>query len=125
MKLAVTCNENCVYEHFGKTELFKVYTIEDGKITLKEDVKTFERGHNALTSFLDKLGVTALICGGIGEEARKILESRGIAVFGGIDGDVDEVVNSFIEGSLRDNKDYKNSDGCNCNCSCHGKDCCK
>lgn len=122
MKLAVTCFNDRVYEHFGKTENFRIYIIEDGKILSIEDVSTFDRGHNALTSFLDKLGVTALICGGIGEEAREILESRGIAVFGGIDGNVDEVVNSFIKGELRDNKNL-NGKNCNCNCRCHGKDC--
>ena len=37
MKLAVTYENGEVFQHFGHTEQFKIYEIEDGKV-VKEEV---------------------------------------------------------------------------------------
>ena len=34
MKIAVTHENGQIFQHFGHTEQFKVYTVENGKITL-------------------------------------------------------------------------------------------
>ena len=71
-----------VFQHFGRTETFRLYTIEGGKVTKKEDVSAAETGgHSALAPFLKEHGVTALIAGGIGGGAREALASCGIEVY--------------------------------------------
>lgn len=45
-KIAVTYEDGMVFPHFGHTEQFKVYEIEDGKIAEKQIVSTEESGHS-------------------------------------------------------------------------------
>ena len=87
MKVAVTYDENeMIFQHFGHTERFKLYTVEDGKVVSSEVIDTAGAGHEALAAFLMRHGVDTLICGGIGPGAVNALGMCGIRVFGGITG---------------------------------------
>ena len=66
MNIAVTYENGQIFQHFGHTEQFKVYTAEEGKIISSEVVDTNGSGHGALAELLSSLGVDVLICGGIG-----------------------------------------------------------
>ena len=48
MKIAVTYDNGNVFQHFGRTEQFKVYDVEDGKIVSSEIMGTNGIGHEAL-----------------------------------------------------------------------------
>lgn len=76
MKLAVTYNpENGeIFQHFGRTETFKVYDLADGKIQKAEVCSTQGQGHGALVGVLQQLGAEAVICGGIGGGAQEGLK---------------------------------------------------
>ena len=79
MKVAVTYDENeMVFQHFGHTERFKLYEIENGEVVSSELVDTAGAGHEALAAFLAGLGVQTLICGGIGSGAVQALDAAGI-----------------------------------------------
>ena len=69
MKIAVTYEAGQVFQHFGHTPAFKVYTVEGGKIVSEQVVPTAGSGHGALAGFLENLGVSALICGGVSGDA--------------------------------------------------------
>ena len=66
MKLAVTYENGQIFQHFGHTEQFKVYDIEDNKIVNTQVVDTNGQGHGALAGFLNTADIDVLICGGIG-----------------------------------------------------------
>ena len=84
MKVAVTYDEEeMIFQHFGHTERFKLYDIENGEIVSSEVVDTAGTGHEALAEFLAKRGVQTLICGGIGAGAVQALGMAGIQVYGG------------------------------------------
>lgn len=100
MKLAVTYKDGQVFQHFGHTELFKIYEIKDGKIESSSVVSTNGQGHGALAGFLKEQGVTSLICGGIGGGAKNALADADILVYGGVSGKVDEVANALLNGTL-------------------------
>lgn len=100
MKLAVTYKDGQVFQHFGHTELFKIYEIKDGKIESSSVVSTNGQGHGALAGFLKEQGVTSLICGGIGGGAKNALADADILVYGGVSGNVDEVANALLAGTL-------------------------
>lgn len=100
MKIAVTYANGEVFQHFGHTEEFKIYDVEDGKIVSAEVVNTNGQGHGALSGFLKERGVDTLICGGIGGGARNALAEAGIRLFPGAAGDADEQVASYLAGSL-------------------------
>ncbi len=105
MKIAVTYENGQVFQHFGHTEQFKVYEVEDGKVISSEIVDTNGQGHGALAGFLFGGGISVLICGGIGGGARNALAEAGIELYPGASGDADAQVASFLQGKLNYNPD--------------------
>ena len=100
MKIAVTYENGQVFQHFGHTEFFKIYEIEEGEVVSAEVVDTCGSGHGALAGVLVDFGVNVLICGGIGGGARNALGSVGIEIYGGVSGDADAAVAAFLSDSL-------------------------
>ena len=100
MKIAVTYENGNVFQHFGHTEQFKLYTVSDEKITDSSVVDTNGSGHGALADFLKEYGVDTLICGGIGGGARTALAEAGITLYPGASGEADAQVAALLAGSL-------------------------
>ena len=100
MKLAVTYENGQIFQHFGHTEQFKIYEVADGKIVSEEVVDTNGSGHGALAGLLAQLGVDTLICGGIGGGAQAALAEANIRLIGGVQGNADEAVQAFLNGTL-------------------------
>ena len=98
MKIAVTYENGNVFPHFGHTEQFKVYDIEDGKVTGTQVVETKGSGHGALAGMLSALEVDTLICGGIGAGAQAALAQAGIRLYGGVSGSADKAVDALLAG---------------------------
>ena len=92
MKIAVTYENGKVFQHFGHTQRFQVYDVENGAVVLKTLVNTNGSGHGALADILKKIQVDTLICGGIGDGAQRALGEAGIRLFGGVSGDADAAV---------------------------------
>lgn len=105
MRIAVTYENGKIFQHFGHTEHFKVYDVEDGKIIKSEIIDTNGSGHGALAGMLSAMKADVVICGGIGGGAQAALAENGIKLFGGASGDADEAVNAFVAGSLSYNPD--------------------
>lgn len=99
-KIAVSYDNGQVFQHFGRTEAFKVYQVEDGQIIGSEIVESNGVGHGALAGLLAEGGVDTLICGGIGGGAMAALEESGITVCAGAQGDTDTAVEAYIRGEL-------------------------
>lgn len=100
MKIAVTYENGQIYQHFGHTAQFKLYEVQDGKVTAAEVVDTGDSGHGALAGFLLRHGVDTLICGGIGGGAQAALANAGIRLYGGVTGSADEAVQALLTGTL-------------------------
>lgn len=100
MKLAVTYDNGQVFQHFGKTQQFKIYDIQEGKVGPSLVTGTGGQGHGALAGLLRALGISVLICGGIGPGAQEALKSLDITVIPGITGDADQAVQDFVDGKL-------------------------
>ena len=106
MKIAVTCENNEVFQHFGHTPEFAIFSVEDGHIVSKRNLSCGETGHGALAGLLKDDGVDLLICGGIGGGAQMALAEAGVQLIGGAAGNVDEVVAAFLKGELDVNPDF-------------------
>ena len=100
MKIAVTYDNGSVFQHFGKTEFFKMYTIENGAVTGSAVTDTKGASHHALADFLHEADVDAVICGGLGQGMFNALAQYGISVFAGAEGDADSAVEAFLDGQL-------------------------
>ena len=100
MKIAVTYEDGNVFQHFGRTENFKIYEVEDGKVVSAEVMSSDGVGHEALAWLLKDSGIDALICGGMGQGAQDALAEAGIEVCAGASGDADAAVEAFLRGEL-------------------------
>ena len=100
MRIAVTYDNGNVFQHFGRTENFKVYEVEDGKVVSAEVMGSDGVGHEALAWLLKDSGIDALICGGMGQGAQDALAEAGIEVCAGASGDADTAVEAFLRGEL-------------------------
>ena len=100
MRIAVTYENGEIFQHFGHTEQFKLYDIEDGKIVNEQVVDTNGSGHGALAGFLQAAKADALICGGIGMGAQMALADAGIKLYGGFQGSADEAAKALAAGNL-------------------------
>lgn len=100
MKIAVTYENEQIFQHFGHTEKFKLYEIEGGKIINKTVIDTNGQGHGALAAILKKLNADVLICGGIGGGAQTALAEANIKLFGGVSGSCDAAVEALLNGKL-------------------------
>ena len=121
MRIAVTYENGQVFQHFGHTEEFKIYEIEDGKVISTEIIGSNGSGHSALAALLDERKIDVLICGGIGGGAQAALAERGIELCAGADGNADQAVEAYLRGELVNT-------GANCNHhgeghSCHDHGC--
>ena len=130
MRIAVTYENGNVFQHFGHSKQFKIYTVEDGKIVNEEVADTNGSGHGALAEFLCDKGADILICGGIGAGAQNALKMFGIRIFGGVQGNADEAVNALVAGSLAydpnarcDHHDHAHGEGHDCSDHSCGHDC--
>lgn len=100
MRIAVTYENGEIFQHFGHTEQFKLYDVEDGKIVGEQIVDTNGSGHGALAGFLQAAGADALICGGIGMGAQMALADAGIKLYGGVQGSADEAAAALAANKL-------------------------
>ena len=101
MKIAVAydSDEN-VFQHFGHTEQFKIYEIENNSVVDSRILSSDGEGHSALAQLLEHENVDKLICGGIGGCAVNALGEAGIEIFAGISGNADEAVKNLLNGTL-------------------------
>lgn len=123
MRIAVTHENGEIFQHFGHTAEFKIYEINDNKITRTDVIGTGTSGHGALSGMLSAIGVSVLICGGIGAGAQTALGKVGISIYGGVKGNADKAVEAFLEGKLQYNPDAKcdhHSHGDDHECGDHG-----
>lgn len=114
MKIAVTYDNGTVFQHFGRTENFKVYEVEDGKIMSAEVRSCGGTGHEALADLLKEWGVSTVLCGGLGGGAKAALSAAGIEVVSGTKGDCDEAAEAYLAGELV-------SEDVNCDHDGHGE----
>ena len=105
MKIAVpTTQSNIVDAHFGHCEYYTVFTV-DGSEIIKSEIVESPQGcgcKSNIVSILKEMGVEVMLAGNMGGGAVNVLNSNGIAVYRGCDGNVKNLVEDFIKGELVD-----------------------
>lgn len=113
VRVAVTYDNGEIFQHFGRTEQFRIYDVEDGKVTDRGILSSGGEGHGALAGVLKGAEADVLICGGIGGGARQALAAEGIELYAGASGSAEDAVKAFAAGTL--------SHGDDVTCSHHGE----
>ena len=122
MRIAATYDNGNIFQHFGHTEQFKVYEVEDGKVTASEVIGSNGAGHGALAALLGEKQIDVLICGGIGGGAQAALSERGIELCAGASGNADEAVEAYLKGELVNSGVNCNHHGEGHSCGDHGEE---
>lgn len=117
MKIAVTYDNGNVFQHFGKTEFFKIYQVENSQVVSSEIICSNGSGHGALAGILAGQDVDVLICGGIGGGAQAALAEAGVKLCSGAQGDAVQAVCAYLSGELVSagaNCDHHHEEGHDC-----------
>lgn len=101
MKIAIATEGNRVSQHFGRCEHFTIFEVEEQAIKDKQLLHTQGNQHGALPDFLANLGVAAIISGGMGGGAMQKLSQKSIAVYTGVRGSIDDVIQQFVNNELQ------------------------
>lgn len=114
MLLAITHENNQVFQHFGRCPSFVICNINENKEVIdKRIVQCDGVGHGALVQFLKELNVDEVICGGLGLPMYNKLTQENIKVYGGVQGTIDEVLEDYLNDTLDyDPNAAQNHGGC-------------
>ena len=105
MKVAIPTHSGKVDDHFGHCEYFMVYTTNDNKEIIHEELVASPNGCGCKSDIVEKLsdiGVKVMLAGNIGGGAVNKLSSFGIAVVRGCSGDIKNVMNEWLKGNIKD-----------------------
>lgn len=120
MKIAIAADGNTVSGHFGYCERFVILTAENGSVVSRESVGNPGHQPGFLPKFLGDMGVSAVIAGGMGENAVRLFKHKGIEVFTGISGDIERAARDYIGGTLESSgagcREHRHSEECGGHC---------
>jgi predicted Fe-Mo cluster-binding NifX family protein len=103
MKIAIATEGANVSGHFGKCENFTLVEVENSTVKSKNNLSTIGNQHGLLPAFLKSHDVDVVIAGGMGDGARQNLISNNIEIISGVSGNIEEVINAYLNGSLESN----------------------
>lgn len=105
VKLAIPTRDGRVDNHFGHCAYYSVLTVsDDGKLGTVERVDSPQGCgcKSNMAQVLQAKGVTLMLAGNMGEGALKKLTEHGIAVIRGCSGTLEEVLDAYVKGELKD-----------------------
>ena len=102
MKIGIPYDESTqqIFQHFGKTAAFKIYTVADGAVQSSEVVTTGGQLHEGAAQLLAAHGVDTVICGGVGGGMQAALAQAGIRFYSGVQGAADAAAEALLTGNL-------------------------
>lgn len=126
--IAIPFENDNVFQHFGKATQFKIYSIDDDKVTESQVVETEGESHESVGLWLVMRGVNAVICGNIGPGSLGALAAAGIVALAGVEGNADEAIKKFIAGDLAPTSSpncggHHGHGGCSCSSRCGSRGC--
>ena len=120
MIFAAAYDNGTIASRFEQAGQFKLYTLEDDRITKMDVLDCSASGQDARISFLKEHGVGILVCDKIASDALLLLSAMGIDVFPGAYGEADLQVGALVAGMLTpvsETPQSCDSSACDGNCS--------
>ena len=116
MIIAIPYNpeDGTVFLHTGRTECFRLYEIEDNKVVRSYLVPTNGLSHHYLVVPLMEHHVDFVLAGHFGQGMKDAMNAKGIAIFGGVAGNTDDIIRAYLEGTLEVSEEPL--------CQCHHHD---
>ena len=105
MKIAVPTREKQVDDHFGHCAYYTVFTVDDQKRIVAEEVLPSPEGcgcKSNIAAELETMGVNVMLAGSMGDGALNVLKAHHITVLRGSRGDVRRVTEAYLKGFVLD-----------------------
>ena len=87
---------------FARTLL--LVDVVAGQVTARREVRLANSSAQAIAASLETAGAREVICGAISVPVRNAVEARGIRIISFVHGDVDEVIQGCLDGTLTDER---------------------
>ncbi len=100
MRIAISTDGKYVSEHFGRCPSFTLVDIDNGKLINRTIIDNPGHSPGYIPEFLHEKGVSCIVCGGMGLRAKEIFEHLGIQSIMGIEGSVEDIINTIKTGVL-------------------------
>lgn len=102
MRIAMPILNGQLSAHFGHAPKFAIVDVENGQVVGSQLVDPPPHEPGVLPRWLGSLGVTHVLCGGIGARAVEMLNSVGITVVAGVsEPDPTRALEAFLAGSIQ------------------------
>ena len=106
MKLiAIPTRDGMVDDHFGHCAYYTVVTLDEQNQVVKQERLDSPEGcgcKSNIASVMQEMGITLMLAGNMGMGAYNKLSAHGITVIRGCQGKVDDVLNAYLNGELKD-----------------------
>ncbi len=105
MKLAVPTRGNLVDDHFGHCEAYTIFTVDSNNRIEASEILPSPQGcgcKSDIASVLQKMGVTVMLSGNMGNGALNVLTSHSIEVYRGCSGNVRHLAELYLQGDIAD-----------------------
>lgn len=117
MKIALPTHQNLIDAHFGHCEYFTVFTVNNNKEIVNQEIVSSPAGcgcKSNIAQTLADMGVEVMLAGNMGDGAVNVLHNSGIEVVRGCSGDVKAVAIEWLKGSVADSGDscHEHEHGC-------------
>ncbi len=110
-KIAVPRFGETVAPCFGFSATVTIFVIGDGEVRSQRDFVLQSRRELDRLRLLRDQEVDTLICGGLQDRFEDIIRASGIRVISWVNGDVDDLIETFLRGELRDGRKQNDSPG--------------
>lgn len=106
MKIALPTRGNRIDDHFGHCEYYTVFDVQEENPSIHtQEIIPSPQGCGCKSDIARTLadrGVTLLLAGNMGEGALQVLQGAGIEVIRGCRGEIEEVLEAYLNGTLMD-----------------------
>lgn len=106
MKIAVSIKENAISDHFGHCDSYSIFSVGEKGNIVNTEILPAEEGcgcKSNMAEILSNKGVKVLLAGNMGNGAYTNLNNAGIRVYRGCSGDIQKLVDDYIQGKIIDN----------------------
>ncbi len=104
-KIALPTRNDNIDAHFGHCAYYSIFTIDENNKIVSQEMYTAPQGcgcKSNVASLLAEKGVSLMLAGNMGMGAVNVLQSSGIEVLRGCEGNVKNVVEAYLNGILND-----------------------
>lgn len=100
MRIALAVDGKQISQHFGHCRGFEIVDIKGKKVVERSFLESPGHRPGALPKLLGSNNVDVIISGGMGSTAQALFNENNIEVITGANGNSDDVIDSFIDGTL-------------------------